>query len=96
MGLKIEAGCRIQEILRAGYGMKIAWLDEDVDLKSPFWTLSHLITVPLSQSFDSALYINYDCNVATAHPNLSQYKPSIQHPISLSPPCTTPQTCNDL
>ena len=27
MGLKIEVGCRIQEILRVGHGMKIAWRD---------------------------------------------------------------------
>ena len=29
MGLKIEAGCGIREIMRAGYGMKIAWRDRD-------------------------------------------------------------------
>ena len=29
MGHKIEAGCRIQEKLREGYGMKISWQDRD-------------------------------------------------------------------
>ena len=29
MGHKIEAGCGIWEILRAGYGMKISWWDRD-------------------------------------------------------------------
>ena len=29
MGHKIEAGCGIREILRAGYGMKISWRDRD-------------------------------------------------------------------
>ena len=29
MGLKIEAGCGIREILRATYGMKIGWRDRD-------------------------------------------------------------------
>ena len=29
MGHKIEAGCGIREIVRAGYGMKISWRDRD-------------------------------------------------------------------
>ena len=29
MGHKIEAGCGIQEIFRAGYRMKISWRDRD-------------------------------------------------------------------
>ena len=29
-GHKVEAGCGIREIMRAGYGMKIAWRDRDV------------------------------------------------------------------
>ena len=29
-GHKVEAGCGIREIMRAGYGMKIAWRDWDV------------------------------------------------------------------
>ena len=29
MGHKIEAGCGIGEITRAGYGMKISWRDRD-------------------------------------------------------------------
>ena len=28
-GHKVEAGCRIREISRVGYGMKIAWRDRD-------------------------------------------------------------------
>ena len=30
MGHKIEAGCGIREMLKAGYGMKISWRDRDV------------------------------------------------------------------
>ena len=30
MGHKVEAGCGIREILREGYGMKIARRDQDV------------------------------------------------------------------
>ena len=30
MGHKIEAGCGIREILRAGYGMNVSWRDRDV------------------------------------------------------------------
>ena len=29
MRLKIKAGCRIQKILGAGYGMKLSWRDRD-------------------------------------------------------------------
>ena len=29
MGLKIKSGCRMQEILRVGYRMKISWRDWD-------------------------------------------------------------------
>ena len=29
-GHKIEAGCGIREMLKAGYGMKISWRDRDV------------------------------------------------------------------
>ena len=30
MGHKIDAGCGIREMLKAGYGMKISWRDRDV------------------------------------------------------------------
>ena len=30
MGRKIEAGCGIREMLKAGYGMKISWRARDV------------------------------------------------------------------